>query len=482
VAFVICKENTMDKSWRSAGALLCLAVGSAAAQPAPQTQDLRRELEALRKDYESRIQALEQRLKAAETALAAPAPAAVPAPAPEPATPVAAATPARTSAGITPDSSLILSGGYHRNISLILSGGYNRTSRDPATYRIRGFSLPVDAEAGPGTRGFTLGETELSFAANVDPYFRGVATFAVSPDDSIGVEEAYVQTTALGRGLTVKAGRFLSGIGYLNALHPHSWDFIDAPLAYQALLGGQYGDDGVQFTWMAPTDRFIQLRAEVARGAGYPGSDAAGNGAGMFALAAHTGGDIGDSHSWRAGLSFLRARASGQELGGLDAGGNDIVNAFTGTTRMWIADGVWRWAPGGNAKRTHFKLQGEYLQARREGEMVVDTEGAAAPGSFRSVQSGWYLQGVYQFMPGWRAGLRTERLRAGSPGFGANAGLVGAERGNPRKNTLLVEHNPSEFSRVRLQVAQDRARPGASDLQWLLQYQMSLGAHGAHGF
>jgi hypothetical protein len=449
-------------------------VGSAVAQPTPETQDLRRELESLRKDYEARIQALEQRLKAAETALSAPVPASAPAtaaaPAPDPAPATVAATPARTVSGVTPD------------ISLILSGGYNRTSRDPATYRIRGFSLPTDAEAGPGTRGFTLGETELGFSASVDPYFRGVATFAVAPDDSIGVEEAYVQTSALGNGLTVKGGRFLSGIGYLNALHPHSWDFIDAPLAYQALLGGQYGDDGLQFTWLAPTDRFLQLRAEVARGAGYPGSDAAGNGAGMFALAAHTGGDIGDSHSWRAGISFLRARASGQELGGLDASGSDIVNAFTGTTRMWLADGVWRWAPGGNAKRTHFKLQGEYLQARREGEMVVDTEGAAAPGSFRSVQSGWYLQGVYQFMPRWRIGLRTERLQAGTPDFGANAGLVGTEGGTARKNTLLLEHNPSEFSRVRLQVAQDRARPGASDLQWLLQYQMSLGAHGAHGF
>ncbi|RYY83512.1 MAG: hypothetical protein EOO24_38830, partial [Comamonadaceae bacterium] len=462
----------MDNAWRSAGMLLCLAVGSAAAQPASETQNLRSELDALRKDYESRIQALEQRLKAAETALTAPmpAPAAVAAPGPEAAPAVAAAPPGRTQSGVTPD------------ISLILSGGYNRTSRDPATYRIRGFSLPTDAETGPGTRGFTLGETELSLSASVDPYFRGVATFAIAPDDSIGVEEAYVQTTALGNGLTVKGGRFLSGIGYLNSLHPHSWDFIDAPLAYQALLGGQYGDDGLQFTWLAPTDRFVQLRAEVTRGAGYPGSDAAGNGAGAFTLSAHTGGDIGDSHSWRAGLSFLRARAGGQELGARDPAGNDIINSFTGTTRMWIADGVWRWAPGGNAKQTHFKLQGEYLQARREGDAVVDTEGAAAPGSFRSVQSGWYLQGVYQFTPGWRIGLRTERLRPGTTDYGVNAGLVGSDSGNPRKNTLLLEHSPSEFSRVRLQVAQDRARPGPSDLQWMLQYQMSLGAHGAHGF
>jgi hypothetical protein len=225
------------------------------------------------------------------------------------------------------------------------------------------------------------------------------------------------------------------------------------------------------------------VRAELGRGRSFPGSDTSRNAAGAFALSAHAGDDIGTSHSWRAGLSLLRTRADDQELAGTDAAGNDVVNAFSGRTRVWIADAVWRWAPEGNATRTNFKVQGEYLHSTRDGSLVFDTAGAASPGGLRAVQSGWYLQGVYQFMPRWRVGLRTERLRPGTPDFGANTGLVGLDSGRPRKHTLMLEHDPSEFSRVRLQLAQDRARPaGASDLQWLLQYQMSLGAHGAHGF
>ena len=65
----------------------------------------------------------------------------------------------------------------------------------------------------------------------------------------------------MGNGLSLKAGRFLSGVGYLNAQHAHIWDFVDAPLAYQAMLGTQFSDDGVQLTWLAPTDRFIELGA-----------------------------------------------------------------------------------------------------------------------------------------------------------------------------------------------------------------------------
>ena len=50
------------------------------------------------------------------------------------------------------------------------------------------------------------------------------------------------------------------------------------------------------------------------------------------------------------------------------------------------------------------------------------------------------------------------------------------------KHTLIVEFKPSEFSRLRLQFARDQARDSTADNQLLLQYQMSLGAHGAHGY
>jgi hypothetical protein len=53
---------------------------------------------------------------------------------------------------------------------------------------------------------------------------------------------------------------------------------------------------------------------------------------------------------------------------------------------------------------------------------------------------------------------------------------------NPKKNSVLLEYAPSEFSRIRLQYARDNAREGQPDNQIWLQYQMSLGAHGAHGF
>jgi hypothetical protein len=202
----------------------------------------------------------------------------------------------------------------------------------------------------------------------------------------------------------------------------------------------------------------------------------------MAALSVHTGDDIGESHSWRAGVSVLHARADAQQLATVDPFGAAATASFTGHTTVWIADAVWKWAPNGNATRTNFKLQGEYLHSNRSGALTADTATLANTDVYRAVQDGWYLQGVYQFMPRWRVGLRTERVDGGSPELGTNAGLLAGGEGAARKNTVMLDYSLSEFSRLRVQFARDTARPGAADNQFFLQYQMSLGAHGAHSF
>ena len=443
-------------------ALVLAAPVIARADTATDIAALRQEMDALRADYAARMQTLERRLSAAEAAAATSPPATAPLPAP-----------AAAGGGAN---------AFNPALSLILSGLYSNTSLKPATYAINGFPLPPDAEVGPGTQGFSLAESELGIAASVDPWWRGAANISFHADNTVSLEEAYVQTTALGNGLGLKFGRFLSGVGYLNSQHSHTWDFVDAPLAYQAMLGTQYGDDGVQLAWLAPTDLYLEFGAELGRGRNFPGTDTSRNGAGMHSLTAHVGGDIGESHSWRAGVSMLQAKADDQALAMTDTAGAAVTSAFTGTTRVWIVDGVWKWAPNGNATRQNFKLQGEWLQSTRDGTLVYDLGQANSPGGYHVVQSGWYLQGIWQFMPRWRLGLRGERLDAGHPDYGANAVALGSTGYAPQKASAMLDYSFSEFSRLRLQVADDHAREGPADRQIFLQYQMSLGAHGAHSF
>lgn len=471
--------------------------GAALASPASDIAALKKALAAMKSDYDHRLGALETQLHATQAELAkakaasGAAPVAVAAaPSSTVSSPVAetVAAPAPVAPAAAVDTRVVAPTGasdgsataFNPQISLILSGTYAHTSQDPAQARITGFALPPGAEIGVGSRGFSLAESELALAANIDPWLAGNINLSITPDDRISAEEAFITTTSLPSGLVLKAGRFFSGIGYLNSQHSHTWDFVDAPVAYQAMLGTQYADDGVQLHWLAPTDQYLEFGLEAGRGHSFPGDDSSRNAAGMTALTFHTGGDIGDSTSWRGGLSFLQTQSNGQTLLGTDAGDFAAAAAFTGRTRVTIADGVLKWAPHGNATHTYFKLQGEVMQSRRSG----DLDGLPGVGitSLHEVQSGGYIQGVYQFMPMWRVGLRTERLDPGHPSL-ADAGFLATSGGyHPTKNSIMVDFSESEFARVRLQFAQDRTRQGAVDNQFLLQYQTALGAHGAHAY
>ena len=65
-----------------------------------------------------------------------------------------------------------------------------------------------------------------------------------------------------------------------------------------------------------------------------------------------------------------------------------------------------------------FKLQAEYMRRTEDGSLAYDVEGAGLSDAYRSEQDGWYVQGVYQFNPRWRFGLRYDELDSGSTRIG----------------------------------------------------------------
>ena len=338
-------------------AALACATYPAAGSAADDTAALRAELDALKSEYDARVAALEARIAQLESAAVA----AAPAPAVSDVSPGADAAPAAPGSTAT---------AFNPAMSAILGGSYANLSEDPATYRIAGF-LPAGDEIGPGDRSFNLGESEVTLSANVDPYFMGSVTFAMTPEDEIEVEEAFFRTLALPSGLTLKGGRFFSGFGYLNEFHAHAWDFVDQPLVYQAFFGGQRAQDGVQLKWLAPTDLFLELGAESGNGEAFPGTRRSANGLNGTTLFAHVGGDVGESASWRAGVSWVDLRAEERAYEDVDALGNAIENAFTGDSRTWIVDATFKWTRPADPLRRSLKLQGEYMSRTEDGDARV---------------------------------------------------------------------------------------------------------------
>ena len=448
-------------------AVLIPSIGLAASDA--DVDALRAEIAALKNEYAARVGALEARINQLEASDAA--------------TPVQSAEPALPAPSPSGSASA-----FNPAISVILTGNYANLSQDPADYHIAGF-MPPGEGVGPGDRNFNLGESELTLSANVDPYFMGALTVAVTGENEIEVEEAYFRTMALPEGFSLKGGQFFSGFGYLNEIHAHAWEFIDQPLVYQAFFGGQMAQVGLQAKWLAPTDVFLEFGAETGSGQSFPGTRMDRNSPNGVTLFAHLGSDIGDSIAWRAGLSWVDLDAEDRSFEGENGAEEPTLYAFTGSSRTWIVDATLKWTRPGDPQRRYLKLQGEYMDRTEEGSLSYTSLGPTLDGSYRASQSGWYVQGVYQFLPRWRAGARYDSMDSGDPSIGlVQAGELGwadfplLVPASPSRTTLMLDWSLSEFSRLRAQYAWDDARDTTTDEQFFLQYIYALGAHGAHKF
>ncbi|MCW8932128.1 MAG: outer membrane beta-barrel protein [Gammaproteobacteria bacterium] len=433
---------------------------------------LKKQVEALKKDYEQRINSLETRLKKSEEkALLA-----------QQKVDQVADTVEKTKS-----TSKTGSNNFNPEISVILDGRYADFENDSDDYEIPGFML--GNEAGLGEDGFSIGHTEISLSANIDDQFYGKATLAIHEHDGeteTELEEAYVQTMGLGNGLTIKAGRFFSAIGYLNEQHEHSWDFADAPLIYRGLFGNRLRDDGLQVTYVAPTDLFLQVGSELFRGDRFPGGGDH-DGVGAWTAFANIGGDIGIEHSWQLGFNHWRQNDVDDRTsdGHSHGGGIAETPSFTGDSKINSLDLVYKWAPNGNPDRRNFKFQFEYFDRREDGNITMLNSGPPEEMStYDGQQDGWYAQAVYQFKPHWRTGIRYDRLSSNNKGSDydvlVEAGLDD-EGHTPERYSAMLEWLPSEYSRIRLQFNHDDSYKD-SDNQLFLQYTFSLGSHGAHQF
>ena len=342
-------------------------------------------------------------------------------------------------------------------------------------------------------QGFNLRETELAFAASVDAYFDVQALFAVS-EEGIEAEEVYFQTRRLPAGLQLKGGKLLSGIGYANAHHPHQWDFADQNLAYELLLGGHgLNEKGLQLTWVPKLPFYLKLGAELLQGenerlASYVGPEkfpgvsedgvprvlTAKSGPRLFTGFVKVGPDLGYSSALQVGFSLVSSRRH-QEVHDEDADGIP-EGVLDGTATLWGVDAVYKYDSPRTGGAGDLVLQAEYLARKRD----LDVLGTSDTVVFR--QDGAYFQAIYGLLPRLQLGARwdvggltNERVRGGTK----------SAYDSSSRFTAALTFNPTEFSRVRAQYENASIRVDGEKESWgrfLLQLQLSLGAHGAHSF
>jgi hypothetical protein len=428
--------------------------------------DLKNEIRLMREDYEQRIAELENKIKQSEqkTQLLETKVSEVQ---PSIQTPPAAITKSNRS--------------FNPAISAVLNGQFNSYNGSAEDYSLSGFSLA--GEGGLAEEGFSLGESEITMSASVDQLFFGQTTIALHEHEGeteVEIEEAFIETLGLGNGLTLKAGRFFAPIGYLNEKHQHAWNFADAPLIYRGLFGNQLLNDGIKASYVLPTDLYMEIGGTLGNGQHNPGNGE-NSGIGDWLVYAKTGGDISFNQSWQVGISHWQTSPKDRSYSaGHSHDGEEDVPVFNGDTDITNLSMIYKWSPDGNFRQKSITLLGELFYLKENGNITHEDEFS----SYNGKQYGGYVEGIYQFQPQWRTGLRYDRL--GSDLSGSETELL-EESGldisgfHPQRYSLMLEWLPSEFSRVRAQLNHDKSSED-DDTQVILQYTVSIGAHGAHSY
>ena len=351
------------------------------------------------------------------------------------------------------------------------------------------------------SNGLNLGESEIALTADLPGQLKGRLSLALSTE-AVELEEAWLQTQALPGGLALKAGRFLSDIGYLNGQHPHQQEFAGGNLVYGALLGA-HGliDAGVQLTWEAPVPFYLQLGVETLQGheqerfgALIEAEDAddivlsgaglslprSGPRSGTFFLKEEP--YLGKRHSLQAGVSYAHARQY-QQVINEDAAIVDDQFALEGRQQLSGLELVYEYDADGEQGKGDWKLAAEYLQLKKAMRVTgADTTAPVQIGdTVNGTQDGLYVQGMYGIAPRLQLGLRYEV--SGMLNELDEAGSIRTFDASVR-TSLAVTFRPNPATRLRLQLSSasvsDEAGVKTQLNAFVLGYTGMFGGHEGH--
>lgn len=398
----------------------------------------------------------------------------------------------------SPFNSPFAQGRFVPDIAFIMDFSYAHRNAKHSAYEdfyVPGFTNldPHAAHEGLNkNNGFNFNYGELSLGSTVDPYFDLFTNFHLS-EAEFEIEEAYISTRTLPFGLQLKAGKFFSSFGRLNSQHAHYWDFADQPVIYNKLLGTHgINEKGLQLNWLAPLDTYLLFGAEL-----FSGENAQSFGKNGFQEGTYQFDEVDypnlingfikssldfDNLIILGGLSLaqggtravLNAEEGDMHVHALSQ--DELSGNLAGNSRIYAADLTLKYLID---PYRYLAWQSEYLHRSTQGSLYRNSERL----SINKEQGGFYSQLVWKFGLQWRAGLRYELLTGNNIEVsGQNAELPGLLP----KYTAMIDFNPTEFSRIRLQYNYDQTNYSVSQAYPLhevfLQLNMAVGAHGAHKF
>lgn len=295
--------------------------------------------------------------------------------------------------------------------------------------------------------GFQLQEVELQFQADIDTYFTGWLFLGVEKEASTGEwgiepEEAYVETTSLPH-VIVRVGKSFMPFGKQNQLHTHALAFIDQPLINETVFGEErLNESGIGAMILMPLPWYSELSLYYTQGDNELLYNSPENDNKMYLSRWANLFDLTDNLTLE--MSF--------------SGATGDYSAQYGTTLLG-SDLTLKWLPSKQRLNRSLEWSTEFLQKDKKG---------VSDGKLSGITS--YVK--YQFARRWYAQYRYDYQ-----------GLARTSTQNiARRHAALLAFAPSEFSAIRLQVDTLDDGQTKNNNRVMLQFNMSIGAHPAHGY
>jgi hypothetical protein len=474
---------------RGAGWLLGLGLVALALQPAraddPSTEELQRELKAMRTQLEQLQKQMEKQQQLIDRLSTETKPPVVTAPpveavAPSPQAPPPPPVPVAEAPGWSPTQPIQLYKGARAYLNLsfdaLVDAGWSTTSNVTELE-------PGDHD--PNQRGFTLPNEEIVLDGAVDPYFKAVADIVFKLDENnetnVELEEVYFLTTSLPWNLQGKGGQFFSEFGRINQQHPHAWDFVDQPLIINRMFGPEgLRNPGARLSWLVPTPFYSELFATIQDSQGETAYSFRNTDAELFGRPPvdNTVASLGDMlYVPRYAAAFDLTESQTLVVGVSGAFGPNDSGQHT-YTQIYGGDVYWKWKPTWQSGGWPFlAFQAEMLGRRFEAGAVFEEENGVLVQTVQQQNMydyGFYAQQLYGFTRRWVAGLREEWVGGDRPT---------ENQGRRFRLSPDLTFYPTEFSKIRLQYNfDDQQQPFGNDSSVWLQFEVLIGDHAAHKF
>jgi hypothetical protein len=306
--------------------------------------------------------------------------------------------------------------------------------------------------------GVNVRSAEFMLYGPIDHLFDGTLNFAGHTEDgefNFELHEGFVSSSKLIPSSRLRAGKFFLGVGRLNQFHQHDWNFTTAPKSHETFFAEEgAADTGLEYTYLFPTDRFIEVTLGVTNNRCYGHCHGGGKKPPRPLYYVHpvTFFDFSSQSGLQLGVSYLNRKDDLQvetHLMGVDL--------------------------------TFKQRRGKLLKWLVQTEVYYQDQAGGSSEALK--QLGGYALTQYGLSESWSSGLRFDAFSELSKKF---------QTTNGRRKDLdyaivpILTWKPSEFSTLRFSYTYDvDTTQGDEDRRNHLaqvQFNYILGAHPAHDF